>query len=233
MKNFILFAALATIFVSCQLQDPNKEKNELPANVHEAKVKEVIQATNYTYMLIDVENRELWLAGPKTEASEGDIFYFKESMKMKDFESKELKRKFDQILFVEKLSKDPNDFEKKKPAHANYQADIKTTKENISIELGDGITSISKLFENKNEYNGKTITVKGIVTKYNAGIMNKNWIHIQDGTENGGKFDLTATSAGILCNVGDTLTLEGKVSLDKDFGYGYKYEVLLEDAVSK
>jgi hypothetical protein len=30
--------------------------------------------------------------------------------------------------------------------------------------------------------------------------------------------------------VGDIVTLEGKIVLDQDFGYGYKYELLMEDA---
>jgi len=59
--------------------------------------------------------------------------------------------------------------------------------------------------------------------------MNTNWIHLQDGTESDGKFDLTATCLENL-NVGDIVTLEGKITLDKDLGYGYFYEVLLEDA---
>jgi hypothetical protein len=59
--------------------------------------------------------------------------------------------------------------------------------------------------------------------------MKRNWIHIQDGTEYSGKFDLTATT-DIEATVGETLTLEGTITLDKDFGYGYSYEVLMEDA---
>ena len=60
--------------------------------------------------------------------------------------------------------------------------------------------------------------------------MKKNWIHLQDGTENAGKFDLTVTSDGKAV-VGDIITVEGKLAINKDFGYGYSYEVLVEDAV--
>ena len=95
----------------------------------------------------------------------------------------------------------------------------------------DGIT-IAELFENKEKYNGKTVKTKGQVTKYNAAIMKKNWIHIQDGTEYNGKFDLVATSNQEF-NVGDVVTIEGTVSLNKDFGYGYSYEILIENAVVK
>ena len=60
--------------------------------------------------------------------------------------------------------------------------------------------------------------------------MSKNWIHLQDGTDFEGKFDLTITTSSTDVKVDDVVTLEGIVSINKDFGYGYFYEVLLEDA---
>ena len=104
-----------------------------------------------------------------------------------------------------------------------------TTKINISIEAGEGCIKISDLFANKKSYAGKSIKVKGFVTKFNPEIMGKNWIHIQDGSEYDGDFDLTITTASQV-SVGETLTFEGTIALDKDFGYGYKYDVLLEEA---
>ena len=63
--------------------------------------------------------------------------------------------------------------------------------------------------------------------------MDKNWIHLQDGTSSDKDFDLTATSPDLKATVGDTLTLEGKIILDKDFGYNYFYKVLMENAMKK
>ena len=68
-----------------------------------------------------------------------------------------------------------------------------------------------------------------MVTKFNAEIMERNWIHLQDGTEHKGNFDLTVTSDNRV-NVGDTICIEGKIALDKDFGYGYFYEIIMEEA---
>ena len=59
--------------------------------------------------------------------------------------------------------------------------------------------------------------------------MGKNWIHIQDGTEFDGKFDLTITG-NFSAKVGDIIILEGKIALNKDLGYNYFYEVIMEDA---
>jgi hypothetical protein len=59
--------------------------------------------------------------------------------------------------------------------------------------------------------------------------MNRNWIHLQDGTGSQGNFDLMVTSSDDV-KVGQVVVAEGKVAANKDFGSGYSYSVLLEDA---
>ncbi len=89
--------------------------------------------------------------------------------------------------------------------------------------------SLDKLFKNKAGYAGKNVIVSGKVVKVNSGIMNRNWIHIQDGTNcKDKKCDITiTTSENIL--LGSEINIEGKLVLDKDFGAGYKYDLILED----
>ena len=63
--------------------------------------------------------------------------------------------------------------------------------------------------------------------------MGKNWFHLQDGSEvSGKKSDLTVTSADAI-QMGEQAVFEGKIVLNKDFGAGYKYEIIMEDAVLK
>ena len=76
----------------------------------------------------------------------------------------------------------------------------------------------------------KSIRIQGKVTRFNEAIMETNWVHIQDGTEYSGKYDLTATTDNVV-QVGSIIIIEGKVTLAKDFGYGYSYEVLMEKAI--
>jgi hypothetical protein len=59
-------------------------------------------------------------------------------------------------------------------------------------------------------------------------IMNRNWIHIQDGT--GDKLDLTVTTTENIA-LGSVVTLKGTIALDKDFGAGYRYDIIMEGAV--
>ena len=61
-------------------------------------------------------------------------------------------------------------------------------------------------------------------------IMNKNWIHMQDGTSYNGFNDITITSLEKI-KVDDIVSLKGTVVLNKDLGSGYKYDILIEDAV--
>ena len=60
--------------------------------------------------------------------------------------------------------------------------------------------------------------------------MGKNWIHLQDGTEFSGKNDLTITT-NMAASLDKMITIEGTIVLDKDFGSGYYYEVILEDGL--
>jgi hypothetical protein len=59
--------------------------------------------------------------------------------------------------------------------------------------------------------------------------METNWIHIQDGTEHDGQFDLTVTT-NQTAEPGEIIIVRGRIALNRDFGYGYSYEVLMEDA---
>jgi hypothetical protein len=93
----------------------------------------------------------------------------------------------------------------------------------------DSIISIAELYKNKEKYNNAIIKLRGKVTKYNPGILNINWVHIQDGTEFEEEKDVTLTTLSTV-KMGDTVSFKGKVSLEKDLGAGYIYDVLVENA---
>ena len=73
------------------------------------------------------------------------------------------------------------------------------------------------------------MTLRGKVVKYSEAIMGKNWLHLRDGTGKEPANDLTVTSQ-TKAKVGDTVLIEGVVTLEKDLGAGYKYDVIIEDA---
>ena len=91
---------------------------------------------------------------------------------------------------------------------------------------------IGNLFENRKSYSGKVVRIKGKVVKFSKNIMNKNWVHLQDGTGGAGTNDLLVTTQEIVA-IGDVVEFEGTITLNKDFGAGYKYEVLMEKGIKK
>jgi len=109
-----------------------------------------------------------------------------------------------------------------------HMGQVTSEKVNVVVEPCDGCLTIAKLMETKQAVSGKVIKVKGSVTKFNPQIMGKNWVHVQDGSEFQGTFDLTITT-DLEVTLGQIVTFEGKIALDKDFGYGYSYKVLMEE----
>lgn len=89
--------------------------------------------------------------------------------------------------------------------------------------------TIGNLVANKKDFAGKTISVKGVVAKINEEIMDRNWVHIQDGTEADGIFNLTVTTNQYI-KTGDVVTFKGIIAADKDFGFGYFYDIIMEEA---
>lgn len=228
----LLVAGMILTMVACK---PSTDSSGLTT----VKVLEVEQVASYTYLLVKAKGPEYWIAVPTMEANAGDTYQYQGGMLMEDFHSKELDRTFDKVLFLEALfgASDPvpgtqsaqQGMPSGHPAvqEATPGSTAKTERADVSVEAVEGTTSIADLFANPGDYAGKTLRVRGEVTKYNAAIMERNWVHLQDGTEHEGKFDLTATSTENFA-VGSVVTVEGVLAVNKDFGYGYSYEILLE-----
>ncbi len=105
------------------------------------------------------------------------------------------------------------------PAAADKQA---------AIEIGQfppADRTIADTLAHRQELNGKTLSVRGRVTKANHGILDRNWLHVSDSS--GG--DLVVTTSGE-AKKGDLVLVKGVVALDRDVGAGYKYDLLIENA---
>ena len=226
MNKFRILSILLIFFSitgHCQKQVSEIKKGE---------VLEVIQVNSYTYLRIAENDVEKWLATPAIIAKVGEIYFYKGGLEMPSFKSSELNRTFNSVLFLQKVSKDKADFEAKSFQHKVSSLEKERPKEsngklNLNIDSVEGGISISELFKNKDFYNNKVIKIKGQVTKFNSQVMSRNWVHLQDGTNFNEQFDLTLTTDDEV-EVGDIVVFEGKVSLERDFGYGYFYKVIIE-----
>ena len=229
-------ASLVALLVLVQCK-PNNEKNEPiktteavkeNTNSHQITVKEVLNATAYTYLFVNEAEKEYWIAIPLTEVKVGKKYSYEGGMEMKKFESKDLKRTFDSVLFVEGLI-DPDASAATETA-VNPKDILPDTELEKGITLAKGAISLHDLFSGRDKLAGKTVILTGKVVKFMPEIMNKNWIHLQDGTSYNGFNDITITSLEKV-KVDEIVTLKGTVVLNKDLGSGYKYDVLIEDAV--
>jgi hypothetical protein len=223
-KILILFTVVIFMTACSKKHDPKPQPAAQAAEgAHHVVVQEVVHVTGYTYIRVEEGEKEYWMAGPRTEINPGEVFTYNKAMEMKNFKSKELGRRFDAIFFVDSFSANQG--------HASMTSPQKPviTEEKVNIEKAtDGIT-IAQLFSNPNSYVNRIVKIKGKVAKINSGIMDRNWVHIQDGTKSGNDFDLTVTTQEMV-RKDDIVTFVGKIVLNKDFGYGYSYKVLMEDA---
>ncbi len=213
---------------ACNNGNEQSQETAVAANGHKVVVKEVIQTSAYTYLNVEEAGSSSWLAVTRREVEPGATLYHQGGLEMKNFESKELKRTFEAVYFVDGISDQPISASTGKPAWSPHKpaSDAKTE---ISVEKADGGISIAELFARRSSHANQKVKVRGQVTKYNSGIMGRNWVHLQDGTKDSGNFDITVTTNDQV-KVGDVVVFEGTVILNKDFGAGYSYEVIVEDA---
>ena len=227
MKTIYLFAISILLFFGCS-NDQNQDLSEADVQKNERHIAQVIDkisAGGYNYLQVSENKNEYWIAVPTMEIEVGETVYFSKFMVMEEFNSPTIDRTFDEILFVEDARKSPTPDEMKKIHTGTTSSD----KQQINVEpLADGKT-VQQIYTDKSSLAGKDVKVKGQVVKFNKQIMKRNWIHIQDGTGTENEFDLVITSDTDV-NVGDVIIAEGTLAVDKDFGAGYFFPVIIENA---
>ena len=229
-RLFTSMFVLIIMVIACQKSEETKVDKPISSMGHEVKILEVVQANSYTYLEVKEGDKEYWMAIAKsTSIEEGSILYYTQALVMKNFKSEDLDRTFETIYFVQDISDKPIEVPHGMPAKSVMKRKSSTKDESISIETISGGITIEELYRNSVSYADKQVKIKGKVTKFNPSIMGKNWVHIQDGTEHGGKYDLTITTQTKV-KVGDVIVFEGVISLNKDFGSGYSYEIIMEAA---
>jgi hypothetical protein len=233
-RTIYLLSAALILFIGCESKEDianesTEETTNMKPDSHYGKVTEKIDAGSYTYLNIDEDGNKYWIAVPTMQVEVGEQIFFSKYMKMTNFKSESLDRTFESVLFVDDAMKST-----KKSDLVNAHSKVRSLeKKDVTVDpLPDG-KSIGEIYSEKESLKNTTVKVRGKVVKFNAGIMNRNWIHIQDGTGDENGFDLLVTSDDVAA-VGDVILVEGTLTLDKDFGAGYYYSVVLEKSkVSK
>ena len=243
----ILAGFLAMTVAGCSDETPKQQEQAAPAQMAQpaaqgmtGTVTETMNAGGYTYVQFDTGTEKIWAAAPEFAVKVGDPVIVPEGMLMQNHTSKTLDRTFDQIYFVDSVMVggeqaaaagggmpaghpdtggmgDTEDHAR--PAVTETDVDMSGLS-----KPADGKT-VAEIFAGKDSLSGQEVTLRGKVVKFSPEIMGTNWLHIQDGTGD----DLTVTSS-TSANVGDTVMVKGVVTLNKDFGFGYKYDIIIENA---
>lgn len=196
------------------------------------EVVETMNVASYTYLRVSSGEDEVWAAAPRLELAVGDHVKVPEGTLMTGYHSKSLDRTFDSIHFVAFVVVDKRNDGDVASGHAHTKPKPADTADLVldGIEKVEGGVTIGQIFDHKRDLDGTNIAVRGKVVKFTPKIMGTNWLHLRDGTAGTDQGnDLTVTTAATLA-VGDTVVVRGALQLDKDFGAGYKYDVIVEDA---
>jgi hypothetical protein len=222
------------------------------------KVLERLDAPPYSYLRLETARGETWAAVPKTDVAQGTDVRIDAPMPMEGFESQTLGRKWEVVYFGTlagagapagapagmppgtptgmppgmpppgMMPPGGGSMAAQHAAAAAGPADVGDVK--VARATGADARTVAEIWAQRAQLKEKTVTIRGKVVKFNENIMGKNWVHLRDGTGTAGKDnDVTVTTADQAA-VGDVVTVKGTVRVDKDFGAGYAYPVIVEDA---
>ncbi len=201
---------------------------------HKVVAEETLHTDKYTYVRVNENGQSFWIAIPKSNVQIGTTYYYTGGLMKKNFQSKEYDRVFETLYLVSGLTTEPGGAQAGGGSAVDqalsggphsHEADVAPPTSEIAG--AKGAVKISSLMANLGKYDGKVIKVTGKCVKLNPMIMGRNWLHIQDGSAN--NFDLTVTTTEQV-QLGSIVTMEGTIALNRDFGAGYKYNVIMEGA---
>ena len=226
MKRFLLLAGVTLCCVSAARAQ----------GVVAGKVAETMDSGGYTYVRVLEGKDSSWVALPQQAVKVGAEVSYAKGLVMTDFHSKTLNRTFKKLVFSEGPAAAGTGHGgkamKAAPAHGTPATNQLSVK--IAKAEGKDAYTVADIFSKREELDGKQVAVRGKVIKVSEGIMDRNWVHLQDGSgePKAGTHDLIITTSE-MAKTGETVTARGTVAKDKDFGSGYRYQVLIEKGALK
>jgi len=180
-----------------------------PAKIS-GKVVETMNAGGYTYMRVATTDGDMWTAVRETKVKTGDNVIVEPQMTAEKFESKSLNKTFDKLVMGVMAES------------SRIAAPVLTPK---------GGLTIADTWSKRKALKDQNVVIRGTVVKSLSGIMGKNWLHLRDGSGSRADQtdDITVTTLDS-AKVGDVVTVSGTLRVDQDFGAGYTYGAIVEDA---
>ncbi len=226
--------ASASAIVPQSPQTPLSSQSPKPSSTLRGTLREQIPVEPYVYVRLETADGEIWAAVNEAPLALGDSITVYNAFPMDQFASQTLNRTFERIYF--------GSLEPSSDAAIASSGELSASSTGtpttpdaaigpIAPAQGASARTIGDLWRDKEQLASTTVSVRGVVVKYNAAVMGKNWLHLQDGTGNAaqGTHDIVVTSMDPAA-VGDTVTIRGIVRTNQDLGAGYVYSLLVEDA---
>jgi hypothetical protein len=247
MKRLILPICLAGL---CRIAAAQSTPATGDENGFTGKVLETTNTAGYTYVCVDTGTRTNWAAATEFAVKVGDIVNVGAGVPMTQYHSRTLNRDFDVVYFTSSITIGGKDSATAAtlppghpplpgaqnpalpPGHPPITASAAAPNLDLTgIKRAEGGKTVQEIVAAGKKLTGKPVTVRGRVVKYNSAIMGKNWLHIRDGsgTDDKADNDITVTTTNAV-KLGDIVLVKGNVSTDRDFGAGYRYSVMIEDA---
>ena len=210
-----------------------------PGGTITGTVREQITVEPYVYVRLETAQGDVWAAVLQAPLSVGSPITVYNVLLMEQFASQTLNRTFARIYFGS-LVPVPGGANEAPTAAEGAAAsapmagtppadDAKVGR--IARATGGDARTIGELWTQKSHLAGATVSIRGVVVRYNPGVMGKNWIHVQDGSGDAasGTHDIAVTTLDAAA-VGDTVVISGTVRTNRDLGAGYTYALIVEDA---
>ena len=249
MKSFLphlgLFLALAIPNLgqeACAEALPSPAATATPKAIPlSGKVLETMESGGYTYVLLKTREDKVWVAIPLMKVSVGQEMTLSPGYEMKDFKSQGLNRKFDRLIFSagivnHEVKLSPSALKmlhEGVPKGAAPRVERPAPQKSAPVAGAKVAKSytIAQLYAKKTNLEKKPIVVRGRVVKVSPRIMKRNWVHIRDGSGSEARKNnnLVITSED-LPKVGDLVTASGTLYNNIDFGSGYRYDLIIENA---
>lgn len=198
------------------------------------EVLEVQNVESYTYLRLKTAQGETWAAVATAPVRKGAKVTIENATVMNNFQSRALKRTFDTVVFGTLASASgaaPKAGSDAGAAHAGIGKPADIANVRVPKASGANARTVAEIMTRPAGLKDKPVLVRGKIVKYSSGIMGKNWIHLRDGTgSDADKTNDVLVTTTEQAKLGDVVTAKGVVRFDKDFGAGYSYKAMIEDA---
>ena len=200
------------------------------------EVMESINAGSYSYLRLKTKDGEVWAATMQSNYPKGIKVQLHDPMLMTNFESRALNKTFDEIVFASAVSTENSSAGSQAQQMMNAHKGAATATPTVAVMKvakapGKNGRTVAEVYAQRSQLKDKPVAVQGTVVKFTGDIMDRNWVHLRDGTGSAEakSNDLIVTTKQKV-RVGDVVLVSGVVRTDANYGSGYAYPVVIENA---